>query len=63
MTPDQAQEIHQRFDYRTPTADEQTTAASYGVSETLVTEIIRGNRWGHVGGPIRSIHGNVKGGV
>lgn len=33
-------------------------AERYQVSRSLVTEIIRGNRWSHVGGPIRTDHGN-----
>lgn len=35
-------------------------AAQFGVSEGLVNEIVRGRRWRHVGGPIRSEHGNIK---
>lgn len=35
-------------------------ASEYGVSQGLVTEILRGSRWKHVGGPLRSEHGNHK---
>lgn len=35
-------------------------AQQYGVSESLVTEIIRGNRRKTVGGPIRVGHGNSR---
>lgn len=35
-------------------------AHEYGVSESLVTEILRGKRWKTAGGPIRELHGNSK---
>lgn len=33
-------------------------AAEYGVSKGLVTSILQGKRWTHVGGPLRAGHGN-----
>ena len=38
----------------------RSLASEYGVSEGLVTEIVRGRRWRHVGGPTRTTHGNRK---
>ena len=38
-------------------------SAEYGVSQALVTEILRGNRWQHVGGPLRATHGNRRHGM
>lgn len=35
-------------------------ATAYAVSESLVTEIIRGNRRASAGGPLRTTHGNRK---
>lgn len=35
-------------------------ADQYGVSPGLVTMIVNGKRWQHVGGPIRTEHGNRK---
>lgn len=38
----------------------RSLAQHYGVSEALVTEIIRGRRRRRVGGPIRTNHGNSR---
>ena len=38
----------------------KTLSVEYGVSQGLVTEILRGRRWTHVGGPLRDGHGNIK---
>lgn len=38
----------------------RTLSRQYNVSESLVTEIIRGNKRPNVGGPIRTGHGNSK---
>ena len=38
----------------------RSLASEYGLSESAITEIIRGRRWPHVGGPIRIGHGNSK---
>jgi hypothetical protein len=35
-------------------------AEQLGVSPSLITEIARGRRWSHVGGPLRTQHGNTK---
>jgi hypothetical protein len=35
-------------------------ASQYGVSESVISQIIRGRKRPHAGGPIRSIHGNNK---
>lgn len=35
-------------------------ASRYGMSESSITMIIRGKRWSHVGGPIKTEHGNRK---
>lgn len=41
-------------------ASGKTLAATYGVSQGLITEIIRGNRRLGAGGPIRTTHGNIR---
>jgi hypothetical protein len=41
-------------------ASGRSLAATYGVSESLVTEIVRGNRRPGAGGPIRTTHGNTR---
>jgi hypothetical protein len=37
----------------------RTAAAIYGVRESLISGIVRGNRWQHVGGPITK-HYNMR---
>jgi hypothetical protein len=38
----------------------RTLARDFGVSEPAIVGIVNGNRWKHVGGPIRNRHGNTK---
>lgn len=41
-------------------ATQKGLAEEYGVTPGMVSMIARGRRWAHVGGPIRSTHGNRK---
>lgn len=38
----------------------KTLAAEFGVSPGLVSGIVHGKRWTHVGGPLKTTHGNQK---
>jgi len=54
VTEAQVVEIRER--YAAGDISQRALAAEYGVSKTIVGDIVLGRTWAHVGGPIKGIH-------